>query len=236
VARRATTSGTRRPLTRDDVLRAAVAIADRDGVTRLSMRSLAADLGVEAMSLYHHVSGKDAILDGMVDLVFGQIHRPVVGAEWATELRRRSVSGREVLLRHRWAVGLMDSRSAPGPETLRHHDAVIGCLRAGGFSVALAAHAFAVLDAHLYGFLVQELSLPFQDGADLEELGRQILGAIGPGELPHFTELATEHALQPGYAFGDEFEWGLDLILEGLERRRAAEPTGGAESADSAGS
>jgi AcrR family transcriptional regulator len=211
---------TRASLTRQGVLRAAVDLADREGIGSLTMRSLAKHLGVEAMSLYHHVANKEDILDGMVDVVFGEIHLPRVGADWVTELRLRSVSGRMVLARHRWAIGRMDSRSAPGPETLRHHDAVIGCLRAGGFSLPMAAHAFAVLDAHLYGFMVQELSLPFQNQDDLGELADRIIVGLPGDALPHLTEFAVKHALQPDYAFGDEFEYGLDLILEGLERRR----------------
>ena len=215
-------SGRSRPaLTRSGVLRAAIDLADQEGIASLTMRSLAKHLGVEAMSLYHHVAHKEALLDGMVDLVFAEMHLPHVGGDWATEMRLRSVSGRQVLGRHRWAVGLMDSRSAPGPETLRHHDAVIGCLRAGGFSVPMAAHAFALLDAHLYGFMVQELSLPFRDSEELGDLADSIMGDLPVETLPHFTELVVEHALKPGYAFGDEFAFGLDLILEGLERRRA---------------
>ncbi|HEY7722064.1 MAG TPA: TetR/AcrR family transcriptional regulator C-terminal domain-containing protein [Pedococcus sp.] len=221
MAERPQPAGSRPPLTRDGVLRAAVELADREGMAALTMRSLARHLGVEAMSLYHHVANKDALLDGMVDRVFAEMHRPRVGGDWAAEMRLRSVSGRQALTGHRWAIGLMDSRSAPGAETLRHHDAVIGCLRAGGFSLPMAAHAFAVLDAHLYGFVLQELSLPFRDSEDLGDLADQILGGMPADALPHFTELAVEHALRPGYAFGDEFEYGLDLILEGLERRRA---------------
>jgi AcrR family transcriptional regulator len=197
-----------------------VEIADRDGLGALSMRALAAQLGVEAMSLYHHVANKDALLDGMVDVVFGEMHLPRAGEDWATEMRLRSESGRAALTRHRWAIGLMDSRSAPGPENLRHHDAVLGCLRAGGFSVPMAAHAFAVLDAHLYGFIVQELALPFQAEGELEDLADRIMGNLPPDGLPHLVELTVEHVLKPGYAFGDEFGFGLDLILEGLARRR----------------
>jgi AcrR family transcriptional regulator len=203
------------------VLEAAVELADRDGIAPLTMRSLAAHLGVEALSLYHHVSNKDDLLDGMVDLVFAEIYQPDAGGDWTTELRRRSESGREVLKRHRWAVGLMDSRSAPGPETLRHHDAVLGCLRAAGFSWPMAAHAFAVLDAHLYGFMVQETSLPFQGSEEVHELAEQIFGDLSPETLPHLVEFAVSHVLQPGYDFGEEFGFGLDLILDGLDRRRA---------------
>jgi AcrR family transcriptional regulator len=217
-------SGRPRPgLTRDAVLAAAVGLADREGLAALSMRALARHLGVEAMSLYHHVANKEALLDGMVDAVFEEIHAPRAGADWREEMRLRHASAREALTRHRWAVGLMDSRSSPGPATLRHHDAVLGCLRAGGFSVALSAHAFAILDSHLYGFLVQEVSLPFDDGADMEEVAGEILGSMPVDGLPHLTELAVEHVMRPGYAFSDEFGWGLELILDGLEQRRTAD-------------
>jgi AcrR family transcriptional regulator len=184
------------------------------------MRAVARELGVEAMSLYHHVAHKEALLDGMVDVVFTEFHLPEVGGDWQSEMRRRSTTGREALLRHAWAVGLMDSRTSPGPATLRHHDAVLACLRGAGFSVAMTAHAFALLDAHLYGFLVQELSLPFREGDDVAGLAASMLEGQADG-LPHLAEMAREHVQQPGYSFGDEFEFGLDLVLEGLERRRA---------------
>ncbi len=213
-------------LTRRQVLLAAVELADRDGLASLSMRSLARHVGVEAMSLYHHIANKEALLDGMVDIVFSEIHLPRNDRDWADEMRRRSNSGREALTRHRWAIGLMDSRSAPGPDTLRHHDAVLGCLRAGGFPVRLAAHAFAVLDAFLYGFMVQELSLPLPTGTDIAGLADQILASMPADSLPHLAELTREVVLQPGYAFGDEFGFGLELVLDGLARRLAepAEP------------
>ena len=217
-------------LTRQQVLLAAVELADRDGLASLSMRSLARHVGVEAMSLYHHVANKEALLDGMVDVVFSEMHLPRSDRDWADEMRKRSASGREALTRHRWAVGLMDSRSAPGPDTLRHHDAVLGSLRAGGFPVRLAAHAFAVLDAYLYGFMVQELSLPLPQGTDLAGLADQILASMPADSLPHLAELTREVVLKPGYAFGDEFDFGLELVLDGLARRLPqpvdAEPTG----------
>ncbi len=212
-------------LTRRQVLLAAVELADRDGLASLSMRSLARHVGVEAMSLYHHIANKEALLDGMVDIVFSEIHLPRNDRDWADEMRRRSNSGREALTRHRWAIGLMDSRSAPGPDTLRHHDAVLGCLRSGGFPVRLAAHAFAVLDAFLYGFMVQELSLPLPTGTDIAGLADQILASMPADSLPHLAELTREVVLQPGYAFGDEFGFGLELVLDGLARR-LAEPVG----------
>lgn len=206
----------RDPLTRDRILSVAVGLADRDGLLAVTMRSVAGELGVEAMSLYHHVRGKDDLLDGMVDAVFAEIALPVIGADWRGEMRRHSLSGRAVLTRHGWAVALMDSRSSPGPATLDHHDAFLGCLRAAGFSVGLAAHAFALLDSHLYGFMVQELALPFSPGDDVGALADSMLATGDADRWPHLRELAEEQVRQPGYAFGDEFEWGLDLILEGL--------------------
>jgi len=205
------------------VLRAAVELADSGGVSSLSMRKLAERLGVEAMSLYHHVANKDAILDGMVDAVFAEIDLPVVGSDWRSAMRGRASSAREVLTRHPWAIGLMDSRTNPGPETLRHHDAVIGSLRAGGFSIAGAAHAFSLLDSYIYGFVLQELSVPFESsGGDLEELAAGILEQMPREEFPHLTELILDHALRPGYAYAEEFGIGLDLLLDGLDRHREA--------------
>ena len=214
----------RLPLTRDRVVAEAVALADERGLAALSMRALAARLGVEAMSLYHHLANKDALLDAMVDAVFGAMHLPAVRGDsgWRGELRERSVSGRRVLTRHRWAVGLMDSRRTPGPATLQHHDAVLGCLRGGGFPLRETGSAFALLDAYLYGFMLQELSLPFEGEADLAALGGEILAPEVRATYPHFTEFAEGRALVPGYAFGDEFEVGLELVLDGLERMRAS--------------
>jgi predicted RNase H-like nuclease len=214
---------TRPPLTRDRVVAQAVALADEQGVAGLSMRALAARLGVEAMSLYHHVANKEALLDAMVDAVFAEMHLPDgrAGRGWRAELRERSVSGRRALRRHRWAVGLMDSRRSPGPATLQHHDAVLGVLLGDGFSLSRTATAVALLDAHLYGFLLQELALPFDDETDLAALGAEILGPDVRAAYPHFTAFAEQHAMRPGYAFGDEFEVGLDLVLGAVERLRA---------------
>lgn len=205
-------------LTRDRVLEAATALADRDGIAALTLRSLAAELGVKPMSVYHHVAGKEAILDGLVDRVFAEVGVPTdVG--WREAMAERARSMRAALKRHPWAVTLMDSRSSPGPATLRHHDAAIGVLRRQGFSVAMAAHAFALLDAFIYGFAVQESSLPFEGPAELAQIAEPILTDAVAQELPYFVELATEHALAPGYDFGEEFDFGLELILDGLGRR-----------------
>ncbi|MFP8963337.1 TetR/AcrR family transcriptional regulator [Streptomyces nanhaiensis] len=206
----------RTPLSRERVIRAAVAVADEKGSAALTMRAIAEPLGVEAMSIYHHVSGKEDILDGMVDAVFGEIELPPRDTDWKSSMRRRAVSARAVLLRHPWAVGLMDSRSRPGPATLRHHDAVIGALRAGGFSVRMAAHAFSLIDSYLYGFVLQELSLPFTGAAEQGEVASAILREMPADAYPHLAELAAEHVLGPGYDYAGEFGFGLALILDGL--------------------
>ena len=205
-------------LSPERVLRAAVALADAGGIESLTMRRLGQDLGVEAMSLYKHVANKDALLDGMVDLVFAEIEVPSGDTDWRTAMRDRAVSTRAALIRHPWATPLMQSRTAPGPATLHHHDTVIGTLRQAGFSVELTAHAFSVLDGYIYGFAMQQRSLPFDTLVEAQEVGRQMFARMPPGAYPHLTELTVQHILQPGYDYGDEFEYGLGLILDGLER------------------
>ena len=209
------------PLSKQRVLRAAVKLADGAGVAALTMRKLAGTLGVEAMSLYHYVADKDELLDGMVDLVFGEIDLPSREADWKAAMRRRAISARDALTRHPWAVGVMESRANPGPATLRHHDAVIGNLRQASFSIALAAHAFSVIDSYVYGFALQVLNLPFQTSEELEQLAEAMLRQMPADQYPNLTEMIVEHALQPGYSYADEFEYGLDLILDGLERARS---------------
>jgi AcrR family transcriptional regulator len=208
------------PLTRQRVLEAAVALADDSGIESLTMRKLGQALGVEAMSLYYHVANKDALLDGMVDLVFAEIELPTAGSDWKSAMRRRARSARAALRRHPWAIALMESRRTPGSANLRHHDAVIGCLRAAGFSVALTAHAYSLLDAYIYGFALQEASLPFTTPEETAEVAQSIMAGFPADAYPHLAELAVQHVLQPGYDYGDEFEFGLELILDGFERAR----------------
>ncbi|HSE71006.1 MAG TPA: TetR/AcrR family transcriptional regulator [Nocardioidaceae bacterium] len=205
------------------MLRTALAVADAGGIGSLTMRSLAQELGVKPMSLYHHVRNKDEILDALVDLVFAEIHLPAPDRGWRQEMRRRAVSARLVLGRHRWAIGLLESRSTPGPATLRHHDAVLGTLRAAGFSVPMTGHAYALLDSYVYGFALQEASLPFDGPGSVAEVAGPIMELARAEEYPHFAEFAVEHALRPGYDFGEEFEFGLDLILDALQRRLDAD-------------
>ena len=206
----------RAPLSRERVVTAAVALADEKGAAGVTMRAIAGQLGVEAMSLYNHVSGREDILDGMVDAVFAEIHVPAPAADWKAATRDRADSARAVLRRHPWAVGMMDSRRRPGPATLRHHDAVLGVLRAGGFSVAMAAHAISLIDSYLYGFVMQEVSLPFANRAEMDEVAGDIMRDLPAGAYPHLTALMTEHALRPGYDYADEFDFGLALILDAL--------------------
>ena len=209
----------RTPLTRERVLRAAIRLADRNGIESLSMRKLGHALGVEAMSLYNHVRNKVDMLDGMVDIVFSEIDLPSTGEDWRMAMRKRAISARQILLRHSWAIGLMESRATPGPATLRHHDAVLGSLRTAGFSVELAAHAYSILDGYIYGFTLTELTLPFSN-SEVAEVAESIMKGFRPGEYPHLAEMAMDRAMKPGYSYGDEFEFGLDLILDGIERIR----------------
>jgi AcrR family transcriptional regulator len=212
---------TKAPLSRQRVLDAAVGLADRDGVGALSMRKLAQKLGVEAMSLYHHVAGKDAILDGIVDVVFAEIELPSGEGGWKAAMRRRAVSAREALRRHPWATALMESRSTPGPANLRHHDAVLGVLRNAGFSVELAAHAYSLLDAYIYGFALQESSLPFDTPEETAAVAASMMDGFPADAFPYLTEIAVEHVMRPGYDYGNEYQFGLELILDGLERALA---------------
>ena len=209
------------PLSRERALSAAVAIADADGIESLTMRKLAQALGVEAMSLYHHVENKSDILDGMVDMVFAEIELPPEGGDWKAGMRLRAESVRAVLTRHPWALSIMESRTSPGLATLRHHDAVLGCFRSGGFSVVMAAHAFSLLDSYLFGFVMQELNLPFDDSDDLKEVVGAIMPQLSPVDFPHLVELTVEHVLKPGYTYGAEFDYGLGLILDALEAAAA---------------
>ena len=210
------TPSKRIPLSRDRVLRAAVAIADADGIGSLTMRSLAQELGVKPMALYYHVANKEEILDGIVDLVFSEIELPTANGDWRSEIVRRANSARLVLRRHPWAIGLMESRKTPGAATLRHHDATIGTLRAAGFSVEMTAHAYALLDSYIYGFALQEVSLPFEGPETVADVAEPMMQQFPADAYPHLVEMATEYVLQPGYDFGNEFKFGLGVILDAL--------------------
>lgn len=209
-------------LSRERVLRCAVELADESGLAALTIRSLAQSMGTKAMSLYHYVANKEEILDGIVDLVFSEIGPPSAEGDWRDEMHRRAHDVRGALQRHPWAVGLLESRTSPGPATLHHHEATLATLRAAGFSVQMTAHAYALLDSYIYGFALQEAALPFRGRDTAAEVTAPIVQLFSTGQYPHMVEIATEHVLKPGYDFGDEFDFGLNLILDGLGRQLEA--------------
>ena len=203
-------------LSRERILAGAVAVADKGGVDALTIRSLAAHLGVKPMSLYYYVANKSEILDAIVDGIFNEISLPTVDGDWRAEIHLRATSARHVLRRHSWVIGLLESRTSPGPATLTHHDAMLGTLRGAGFSIQMTAHAYALIDSYVYGFALQEAALPFDGPETVTEVAVPMMEQFADGQYPHLVELATEHILQPGYDFGDEFDFGLDLILDAL--------------------
>jgi AcrR family transcriptional regulator len=208
------------PLSRERVLDAAIKLADQGGLGSLSMRKLGQDLGVEAMALYYHFANKDEVIDGIVDIVFSEIELPTDGTGWKAAMRQRAISMRDVLLRHRWAINLMESRRNAGPANLRHHDAMIGKLRAAGFESAMVARAYSLLDAYIYGFALTKINLPFDASEEVAEVAQGMLERFPVNEYPNLVAYIAEH-LKPGYDYGDEFEYGLDLILDGLEKAHA---------------
>jgi AcrR family transcriptional regulator len=210
--------GPRAPWNRAQLLRAAIELADQQGIESLSMRKLSHHLGGGTMSLYNHISNKDDLLNAMIDLVFGEIELPTSRESWQDAMRHRAISMRTVMTRHQWAIGLMETRRTPGPATLRHHDAVIACLLEAGFPIALAAHAFAALDSYIYGFALQERSLAFGTPEETSQLAAAFLTQFPTQDYPHLARLTLEHVLQPGYDYADEYEFGLTLILDGLEQ------------------
>jgi AcrR family transcriptional regulator len=203
------------PLTRERLLAGAVTVADAGGLDALTIRSLADELGVTPMAIYHHVANKEEILGGMIDAVFAEIALPPAEVDWRSAIRVRAVSARDVLRRHPWAIGLMDSRRSPGPSTLRHHEAVIGTFRRAGFPIEAVGHAYSLLDSYTYGFAVQEAALPM-DAEDAPAMVEGFIEQLDPDAFPNLAELATWFAA--GDEDGDEFGFGLDLVLDGLER------------------
>jgi len=217
------TEQSREPLGRERVLETAVALADRHGLDWLSMRKLAEELGVAAMTLYYYVPNKDELIDGMIDIVFGEIEPPSPELDWKEAMRRRALSTRAALNRHRWAVGNMEGRTDHGLANLRLHDAVLGCLRAAGFSIEMTVHAYSVQDAYIYGFALQETDMSSQTADDFAAEAQRQMTAYAEvlADFPHLVEVVGGHVAQAGYDYETEFLFGLDLILEGLERRLA---------------
>jgi AcrR family transcriptional regulator len=210
------------PLSKARVLETAVAFADRHGIEALSMRKLADELGAGAMSLYYYVPNKEALIDGMVDIVFSEIEAPSLELDWKAAMRRRARSTREALKRHRWAVGLMEGRMDPGPASIRIREAILGCLRRAGFSIAMTIQAYSVQDAYIYGFALQEKGLPFESAAESTEVAEATLQDVSDlaESFPYLAEVVAGHVVSVGYDFGESFEYGLDLILDALDKRR----------------
>jgi AcrR family transcriptional regulator len=208
----------RAPLNRERVLRAAVALADEEGIESLTMRELGLRLGVEAMSLYNHVANKDDILDGMVDLVVSEIDLPPGAVGWKDAMRRRAISAQAVFSIHPWASSLIDSRESSGPGRLHYFDWVLGTLRRAGFTLEIAFRAFSVLDSYVYGFGRQQLNMSAGPDIKPEEIAETFLQAIPADEYPDLREMVVEYAMKSGYDEDADFEFGLDLILNGLQR------------------
>jgi AcrR family transcriptional regulator len=207
-------------LSEERVLRAAVELADRHGIEWLSMRKLADELGVSAMSPYYYVPNKERLIDGMVDVVFGEIEPPSLDVDWKTAMRQRAVSTREALNRHRWAIGHMEGRTDHGPANLRLHDAMLGCLRAAGFSVEATVHAYSVQDAYIYGFVLQETDMASVTPEDFAAEAQRQMHAYEDvlADYPHLVEVVGGYVAKSGYDYDAEFVFGLDLILDGLDR------------------
>jgi len=206
------------PLTRARIVERGVALADAGGFSSLSMRNLAEDLGAGTMALYRHVANKEDLLDGMVDIVFGEMYPPATGDDWKRELRERGTSARAALKRHPWAVGLMETRMHPGPASARHHNATMGCLREAGFPFRDAVHAYSLLDSYTYGFALQEQTSPFETPDESAEMAQITVGEQSE-VYPYLDEVVIELGKR-GYDYTEEFAFGLDFILEGLERFR----------------
>ena len=210
----------RLPLSRERVLHAAIALADRGGIESLSMRKLGQELGVEAMSLYNHVANKDDIEDGIVEIVLEEIDVPSDGADWKAALRQTAISSHDVFVRHRWACSLMMRRPRVSPARMHWMESVLRTLREAGFSADMTHHAYHALDSHITGFTLWQVSMPFETKEELDELAVGFLREIPADEYPYVIEHAHQH-LEPASPDGaSEFEFGLDLILDGLERLR----------------
>ena len=214
-----TTPEPRVPLSRERVLQAAVRLADESGIDALSMRRLGQELGVEAMSLYNHVTNKDDLHQGIVELVLSEVESPRDGGDWKEEIRRTAISSYQAFVRHRWACGLMMRGPSVSPVRMEWMEAVLRTLRTAGFSADLTHHAYHALDSHITGFTLWIVSMPFETHEELVSLAEGFLPTVSSEKFPYFVEHAEQHLLPPDPDERSEFEFGLDLILEGLERR-----------------
>ncbi len=215
-------------LTPERILRSALRIADEDGLTAVSMRSIAAKLGVEAMSLYNHVTGKEQIIVGIIDLVLEEIDVLLTATDWKASMRRRAISAREAMLRHPWAAALIESHSSTSDVRLRYADSVLSVLRRAGFTIQQAYGAFLTLDSYIYGFVLQEVNWPHEP-QEVPEAIEQIRPQVSPSRFPYVTEVmsfvARQRSESPG-GYESEFAFGLELVLDGLERLLSASGEG----------
>jgi AcrR family transcriptional regulator len=207
----------RAPLSRERVLQAAIDLADAGGIEALSMRRLAQDLGVEAMSLYYHVANKNDILDGIVDLVVSEFELPAPGADWKTAIRTTAVSAHEILVRHPWAANLVLSGAGVSEARLRYMDAILGSLRRAGFSADMTDHAYHALDSHIMGFTLWQVGMNLGSEDELRAMAGEFLARLSAEEFPYLAEHVEQH-LKPRTDDVGEFAFGLGLILDGLER------------------
>ena len=203
------------PLTRVRILSAAIDLADKDGIESLSMRKLAQEMGVKAMSLYNHVTNKDDILDSIVDIVVSEIELPKIGGDWRDAMRRRAISAHDILLHHPWAAMALMSRMNVGSAMLKYVDMTLGCLCEAGFSCEMADHVINVIDSHIYGFTLQELNFPINE-SDYSEAAMQGLPIIPADKYPYLNKL-THQVIEGSYDGIHNFGFGLELILNGLE-------------------
>jgi AcrR family transcriptional regulator len=215
MGRRPTQVANKAPLNLNRTLQVALVIADDDGLEAVTMRRLARELGVEAASLYHHVNGKSQILDGLVDLVAAEIEHPVPSTASRAANVERAYSKRGVLGRRQRSGGLLASRTSPGPATLALLETGIRCFREGGFSVLEAAHAISVVDSYVHGFVLQEVNLPFREESELAAMIKAIMETFPASEFPYLFEMTIEHVLKPGFDYGNEFDSGLKVVLDG---------------------
>ena len=208
-------------LNRDRILDTALRLADLNGIEALSMRSLAGELGVKAMSLYNHVANKESILDGLVERVVEEIEVPDTNREWKVAMQDRAKSAHQALRRHPWAILILLTRSSAGPVMLRYINATLGCLRNAGFSYEIADHIWNAMDNHIYGFTLQEVNFPFESST-YADVAQEFLPGISREEYPYFTELTTL-IMERRYSGVHELDFGLDLILDALEKYRGVE-------------
>lgn len=206
------------PLSRERVLQAALRMVDQGGIEALSMRKLALELGVQAMSLYNHVANKDEIIDAIVDVVASEIEVPDRGIDWKIAMRRRATSAHEVLVRHPWATMAIVSRANVGPAMLSYVDATLGCLCEAGFSLEMADRVWNAIDSHIYGFTLQELNFPFE-AAEYSEVAQTGLSLIPADNYPYLNRL-THHVIDGSYDGIHDFDFGLELLLNGLDKFR----------------